>query len=134
MWEDNGVLNYFHPWNVQRQNINLTYGSNVKSFKGLHAPQFSRLIRVQVHSYSDKTRSSVTTKLLSVLGGVAVSTVKKTLTATPKWGTNSGSTTTYYDNGNVTTNQWSSTGGSTGSSNVAISESGVDSTTFTCPT
>jgi len=126
LWEDNGVLNYFHPWNVPRQTINLQYGTNVKSFKGLHAPQFSRLIRVQIHSYSDKTRSSVTTRLASVLGGVALSAVKKTLTATPNWGTNSGSTTTFYDNGQVTQSQWSSSGGSTGSSNTAIAESGVE--------
>ncbi len=126
IWEDNGVLNYFHPWNVKRQTINLQYGSNVKSFKGLHAPQFSRLIRVQIHSYSDKYRTSITTKLQSVLGGVAVSQVVKTMHATPKWGTNSGSTTTYYDNGNVSINQWSGSGGSTGSNNTAIAESGVE--------
>lgn len=126
LWEDNGVVNYYHAWNVPRQTINLQYGTNVKSFKGLHAPQFSRLIRVQIHSYSDKTRTSIATRLQSVLGGIAVSQVLKTLKATPNWGTNSGSTTTHYDNGQVTQTQWSSSGGATGSSNAPIAESGVE--------
>jgi hypothetical protein len=133
IWEDNGVLNYFHPWNVKRETINLQYGTNVKAFKGIHAPQFSRLIRVAVHSYRDKTRTAVTTRLLSLLDAVAVQQVVKTLTATPNWGTNSGTTITYHNNGQVTTTKWTSSGGATGSSNAPISESGVELYDFYLP-
>lgn len=126
IWEDDGTLWYYRPWNVPRKTLKFIYGTNIESFKGHHAPQFNRSIRVQVHSYSQKYRTAVTTRVQSVIGGVSVSTVKKTSYATPQWGTNSGQMITYGDNGNTSYSQWSSGGGSTGSSNVAIAESGVE--------
>jgi hypothetical protein len=140
VWEDDGTLYYVHPWNVQSvmesqaksasRNygpLNLQYGTNVESFHPSHAPQFSRNIRVQVHSYTAKTRVSVTTRVQSVFGGVAVSQVSKVSTATPQWGTNSGTTTTYYNDGRPpTTSSFSSSGGSASGSNAPISESGLE--------
>jgi hypothetical protein len=146
VWEDDGVLYYVHPWNVtsvmQAQksnagrnyaNLPLQYGTNVFSFHPSHSPQFSRNIRVQIHSYSARTRVSVTTRVQSVLGGINVAQVVKTSTATPQWGTNGGSSTTYNSDGTVSHSTWSSSGGSASGSNAPISESGLEAYDFFFP-
>lgn len=137
-WEDDGTLYYYHPWNVPRKIIPFTYGADLHSFIGHHAPQFSRLIRVQVHSYSAKIRTSTSVKVQSIIDsvlgpGVAVSVNSKVAIARPKWGTNAGTTTTYYDNGAVKQSTWTSQGGSAGSNNAAISESGIELYDFYLP-
>ncbi len=138
IWEDDGTLYYVHPWNVvsvmQEQGqidrnyspLTLTYGKDIKSFKGTHAPQFSRQIRVHVFSYTAKIRQSVSTVVESVVAGVDVSQVVKTSYAQPQWGENSGTTKTYHDDGSITYSQWSSSGGSSSGSNAPISESGIE--------
>lgn len=146
VWEDDGTLYYVHPWNVQSvmasqaksggRNyglLNLQYGTNVKSFHPSHSPQFSRNIRVQVHSYSAKSRVSVTTRVQSVIGGINVKQVIKTSTATPQWGTNGGTSTTYNDDGSISHSDWTSSGGSASGSNAAISESGLELYDFYIP-
>lgn len=139
VWEDDGTIYYVHPWNVQTvvpnlaQSIFLQYGTNVKSFKPSHSPQFSSNIRVQVHSYIAKTRVSTTTRVQSVVGGIDVSQVIKTATAVPQWGTNGGTTTTYYSNGSQSVSQWSSSGGASSGSNAPISNSGLELYDFYLP-
>lgn len=146
VWEDDGVLYYVHPWNVTSvmaaqksragQNFNdcsLEYGTNVESFEPSHSPQFSRTIRVHVGSYSAKTRVSVNTSVQSVVGGITVKQTVKTSTATPQWGTNGGSSTTYYDNGKISYGQWSASGGSASGSNAPIAESGLEDYDFFFP-
>jgi hypothetical protein len=128
LWEDDGVLNYFHPWNVKRLTIPLVYGTNVKAFKPSHAPQFNRNIVVYVHSYTDKTRTSVTTRVQTLLNslvpGIEVSQIVKVSTSTPQWGTNGYTTTTFLANGTQSTTTSSSQGGAASGSNQAIAESG----------
>lgn len=137
IWEDNGTLYYVHPWNVtsimakygepgRGYFLGLEYGRNVKSFLPSHSPQFSRNIRVTVHSYTAKTRVSVATRVQSVFGGVNVKQVIKTSTATPQWGTNGGSSTTYNNDGTVSYGKWTSSGGASSGSTNAISESGLE--------
>lgn len=137
IWEDNGTLYYVYPWNVasvmkaqglpgRLYEMNLSYGTDVKSFLPEHSPQFSRNIRVTVHSYTAKTRISVATRLQSVIGGTELRQVIKTSTATPSWGTNGGSSTTYNDDGSVSYGKWTSSGGAASASNAPISESGQE--------
>jgi hypothetical protein len=147
VWEDDGTIYYVHPWNVESvmqaqgassgrnySSLALQYGTNVESFHPSHAPQFARNIRVQVHSYSAKTRVSVTTRVQSVVGGINVAQVVKTSVATPQWGTSGGSSTTYNSDGSPPTHTtWSSTGGSASGSNAPISESGLESYDFYIP-
>jgi len=133
LWEDDGTVYYYHPWNVQRQTVKLVYGTSIKDFHPSHSPQFSRTIRVQVHSYSQKIRTATTVRVQSVVGGIEVSRNTKTLTSQPNWGTNSGQTTTYLNDGSIKYGSWSSSGGSTGSSNVAIAESGIELYNFYLP-
>ncbi len=143
VWEDDGTIYYVHPWNVQKvvpllsKTISLQYGTNVKSFKPSHSPQFARTIRVQIHSYIDKTRTGTTTRVQSILnelvGGIAVSSVTKVSTAVPNWGTNSGTTYNYYNDGTTSVTQWSGSGGGQSGSNTAISESGLERYDFYIP-
>jgi hypothetical protein len=132
VWEDGGVLYYVHPWNVATvvpnlsKILNLKYGQDVKGFKGNHAPQYSRNIRVTTFSYSPKVRVSVGHIVQSVLGGVSVSDVIKTSTATPNFGVNGGTTTTYQNDGTTSVSHWSSFGGSAQGSNAPISESSLE--------
>jgi hypothetical protein len=73
--------------------LSLRYGTNVKSFMPEHSPAYNRNIRVQVHSYTAKTRESVTTRVDSVIGGINVKQVIKLSTASPVWGQNAGTST-----------------------------------------
>jgi hypothetical protein len=141
VWEDDGTLYYVHPWNVSTvvptsKTLQLQYGTNVKSFKGNHAPQFSRNIRVVVSSYRAKTRTSVNTRIQSVVGnlsGVSVTQVVKTSIASPQWGTNAGTTTTYYNDGTTTVSRWTGSGGSSSGSNAPIGDSGLEMYRFPVP-
>jgi hypothetical protein len=138
VWEDDGTLYYVHPWNVTKyvsraKTLQLKYGANVLSFLPSHSPQFARNIRVQIHSYSAKTRVSVTTRVQSVLGGINVKQAIKTSTAVPQWGTNGGTSTTYNSDGSISHSQWTSSGGSASGSNAPISESGLELYDFYIP-
>lgn len=132
VWEDDGTLYYVHPWNVATvvpnlaKTLELQYGVNVRDFKPSHSPQFSRNVKVVVHSYVSKTRVSVATRVQSVVGGVNVAQVTKKSTAIPQWGTNGGTSITYNDNGTKSVSRWTSSGGSSQGSTQAISESGVE--------
>ncbi|HEY2474101.1 MAG TPA: hypothetical protein VGI19_04800 [Candidatus Cybelea sp.] len=139
IWEDNGTLYYVHPWNVtsvmqsQPQSktgaknyapLTLEYGRDVFQFKPSHSPQFSRNIKVQIHTYSAKERLSVVNRVQSVVAGVEVSQIIKYSTATPDWGTNGGTSTVYNSDGNISQSKWTSSGGASTGSNAPISESG----------
>jgi hypothetical protein len=138
IWEDDGVLYYVHPWNVQSvmqsrgdksknySTLNLLYGRDIKSFTPSHSPQFNRNIKVQIHTYSAKERVSATTRVQTVVGGVNVAQVVKTSFAVPVWGQNAGTSITYNDNGTTSVSRWTSSGGSSTGSNQAISESGKE--------
>lgn len=135
IWEDNGTIYYWHPWNVPRKTLELLYGSNVKKFSGAHAPQFSRNIKVQVHSYRAKTRVSVTSRLASLVGGGAeLAQSVKTSYAVPTFGLNQVKTNTYDANGNlVNTRLVTTTGGPASSTTQPITESGTENYDFWIP-
>jgi hypothetical protein len=140
LWEDQGVLFYVHPWNVDREKLELHYGSNVLGFQGHHSPQFNRNVQVFVHSYSDKIRTSITTRVQNIIGsvvpGVNVSQAIKVSYASPQWGTNNVTTKSYYSNGDTSTTQSSTSGGSASGSTVssrAISDSGKERYEFYLP-
>jgi hypothetical protein len=106
--------------------LTIVYGRDILNFKPSHAPQFSRNIKVQIHTYSSKERLSAATRVMSVVGGLNVAQIIKYSTATPDWGTNGGTSTTYNDDGTVSQSKWSATGGSSSGSNAPISESGQE--------
>lgn len=146
VWEDDGTVFYVHPWNVQtvmqdqggslgRQygNLYLNYGTNVKSFKGSHASQFSRKIQVVVGSYRNKVRISTSTTVNDENDGTSVTTNSVTLYNPPQWGTQNGSSTVYHSNGNVTNRSWSTTGGPSQGSTSALATSGKELYTFYYP-
>ncbi|HEY6485384.1 MAG TPA: hypothetical protein VIX83_03245 [Candidatus Cybelea sp.] len=141
IWEDDGTLYYVQPWNVvkvmqsQKQTsknynpLNLEYGVDIIKFTPSHAPQFSRNIRVSVHTYSAKERVAATTRIQSVVGGVNVAQVIRASTATPDWGNNGGTSTTYSNDGtssSMSQSSWSASGGSSNGSNTPIAESGKE--------
>ena len=133
VWEDNGTVYYIRPQNVQTavpslaQTLNVTYGKDIKTFHGTHAPQFSRNIAVRVHSYTSRVRQSVTTIVADLgFGDVSVTQNLKTSVSNPVFGTNNGTRTVYSSNGNTSTTSWVSSGGPAQGSNTPLSESGKE--------
>lgn len=133
IWVDKtGVLNYAAPSLVQRQKIYYQWGQNCKGISATHSPQFSKNVRVQVHSWTARTRTTSTTRVTTDpdTGGITTSSSTRVVTSTPIFGTTSSIITSISSNGTVTTSEGSVTGGGSGGSTGSESESGQEKYTF----
>ncbi len=135
IWVDlNGVLHYESPGLIKRQTNYVEWGTDIKSFSGGHASQFSKNIRVEVRSWTKKTRVSTRSRASSLpggLGGIALETTSAVVTTQPIFGTLSSVRTEISSTGKVTTTSATNSGGKANSGFTnAIAESGKETYIF----
>lgn len=131
IWVDlNGVLHYEAPSLVKRQTNYIEWGTDIKSFSGGHASQFSKNIRVEVRSWTKKTRTSTRARASSLaagLPGIALETTSAVVTTQPIFGTRGSVRTEISSNGTVTTTSATTTGGPSNSGFTTVApESGKE--------
>lgn len=115
-WVSGSNLYYAAPSLVQRTLLDLQYGRDLTACNLVHSPQFSKNVKVEVHSYQPHTRVAVSHRITTdALGGVTETTTSRTVTSSPIFGTTSSVTTTTSPTGTVSTVS-SSSGGSSSSS------------------
>lgn len=91
-WEDQGVVYYVAPTLLSRTTWNLKYGGSDfavdDGFRGTHSLQFSKQIQVEVRSFQPRVSQSTAVRFVTQDdGSISVTSVSKTTTASPQWGT-----------------------------------------------
>jgi hypothetical protein len=126
VWESLGTVYYGAPGSIPRNTVNLQWLQDVERLDGSHSPNFNRNIIVVVRTYQAKTRTSVSTRTITnpfTGGGVTVSTVSRTITSQPIFGTTERVSTSISSTGDVVTTTSSTTGGlQTGQAGGSVSE------------
>ena len=115
VWEDSrtGKLWYAAPSLIQRTTVQYQLGKNIEKFSGVHSPQFSKNIRVEVRTFQQRTKVSTTVRVESDgQGGATVTASSRTVTSSPVFGTPNIVSTNISSNGTTTTTSGSTTGGS----------------------
>ncbi len=111
----------------QRAKVYYQWGMNCKGLTSTHSPQFSKNVRVQVHSWTPRTRTaSVTRVQTNPDGGITTNSYTRTVTSTPIFGTTSSITTSISSNGTVTTSEGTTGGGGASGGTGIENESGVE--------
>jgi|SRR6185437_8317394 len=117
--------------NGQRAKVYYQWGSNCKGLASTHSPQFSKNVRVEVHSYTPRTRTGSVTRVQTDLnGGIKTSSYTRQTSSTPIFGTTSSIITTISSNGTVTTSESTSSGGGANGGTGSESESGIQKHIF----
>lgn len=112
VWVEDDTLYYAAASLIMRQQIEIHYGRDLLDFAGNHAAMFSKNIKVEVRTYSPRTRVSHVTRVTTNPDGtVTKKSYTKTLTSTPVFGTLGGSTTTQGPGTTTTTGSSGSGGG-----------------------
>jgi hypothetical protein len=110
----------------QRAKVYYQWGMNCKGLASTHSPQFSKNVRVQVHSWTPRTRTaSVTRVQTNPDGGITTNSYTRVVTSTPIFGTTSSLTTSISSNGTVTTSEGTSSGGGASGGTGSENESGI---------
>jgi hypothetical protein len=136
IWVDQaGILHYEAPSLIDRTTIPLKWGRDIAELSGSHATQFSKNIRVEVRSYTKRTKFTTVTRVESLgpQGGIKVMQTSKTVTSSPVFGTLLNVTKTIAANGNVIVSESTGNGGgaqSSGGGTAPISETGQERYVF----
>lgn len=128
IWVDRtGTIRYEASSLIKRDKIYYIWGENITSLDGTHSPQFSKNIRVQVHSWTKRTRTTSATRVTtSANGSIKVSSYTRTVTSTPIFGTTSSLVTSISSNGTVTVGEGTVSGGGAGTGTGSESETGLE--------
>lgn len=130
VWVANDTIFYLPPSLVPRTNVNLQYGGDGQSPGlirpvGTHSVQLNKNIRVEVRTYSRKTRQSTVYRVDSASSGIVVSFNTTTVsTSSPIFGTSGTTSTSISPTGGSSTTVSNSTGGGFAGTTSAASESG----------
>lgn len=133
IWVDRfGVLHYEAPSLISRASIPLKWGRDILHLSGSHATQFSKNIRVEVRSYTKRTRVATISRVstLGNDGGIQIQQSTRTITSNPIFGTADTVTTSVAPNGTQTTVVSSKEGGPASSTTGVIGESGLERYVF----
>lgn len=128
VWVDNaGTLHYEAASLIERPKVYYQWGSNCKGLEGTHSPQFSKNIRVYVHSWVPRTRTTSTTRVTTNPdGGATQESYSRVVNATPIFGTTESVTTSYNPDGTVSTSLSQSGGGGASGGTGELNESGLE--------
>jgi len=131
-----GVLNYVQPTSIGRGVRPMAWGADIQTASGEHAPQFSKTIKVQVTSWTRKTRTATSSTLrVNPSGSVSLRSSSRVVTTDRIAGSTAAISTsqTYNSDGSYssTTGESVTTGGAANSGYTSFqADSGVETYKF----
>jgi hypothetical protein len=129
IWVDRtGTIHYETASLVDRKPVFYIWNSNCKGLSGTHSPQFSKNIRVQVHSWTARTKTTSGVRVTTdpETGGITTSSYSRKVTSSPIFGTTESVVTSISADGTVSTSLGSSSGGGASGGSGSESESGLE--------
>jgi hypothetical protein len=128
IWVSLDTLHYYAPYNIVRNKVTRAWGKDCSGLSATHSPQFSKNIRVEVRSYSKKTKTSTAARATSnPNGGISTQVATRTVTSSPVFGTTEAITQATSSTGVVTTTVSNTTGGAfNGTAQTGAAESGKE--------